>query len=210
MKFRELPKSPLKPQWVCENITPDLAPHRHDAGLICERCQPETQVRMEDVRVLHEATYKELAYFIDPNFLKQKIRAAELKAVKFQEIDGDTMVFRVPSRDFDENGITYTCLVKFDDWESTGSDVSLPATERARLLLWAGNIRLHCTDPSFIYWGYQYILSVIDAAVYPEERQPNIRNPTRRGICCKHLMNVLKVLPFYSGDIAKALKQQFG
>jgi len=187
--------------------------HRHldgDACALCEATGVHQVVSMEDVRALNEATYKELAGMIDGNFLSQKVRADALDGIKLMGFEDNIMRFRINSSEFAQNRIQYQCSVQFDDWDQVGHDRDLNYNEKARLLLWVGNIRLHCTDPSYLYWGYNYLLTVLDAAIYPEERKPVIRNPGERGIVCKHLNRILRVLPFYSGDIAKALKTQFG
>lgn len=177
---------------------------------VCEHLHPHVCLDLHKKNQLNEATYKEIASLVDNNFLNQKIRADELSRVKLDSVQGDTMFFTVPSSEFSSNRVTYSCMVKFDQWDEVGQDRAYKGyEERARMLLWAGDIRLHCTCPSFLYWGYQYILSVLDASIEQETRKPNIRNPGDRGVVCKHLNRVLRVLPFYNGDIAKALKTQF-
>jgi len=158
---------------------------------------------------LRENTYKEVATLIDGNFLNQKIRTEALQGVMFEGIEEDTIHFAVKSSEYEKNRIVYQCLVKFDNWDEIGQDPNLNFVEKARMLLWTGNIKLYCSDPSFLYW-YQYLLTVIDASIYPEDRPPHIRNPQNRGNVCKHLNLVLRVLPFNSGKIAAAMKQQFG
>lgn len=188
-------------EWVVENLD-HAHEHLDDMEKLVEVCRPRL--------VLGEATYRELAYLIDPNFLSQKIRAAELKRVEFAGFDHNTLIFEVPSSEFDENHIKYANLVQFSDWDEVGQMTDLKPIEKARLLLWQGNVKLHCTCPSQLYWGYSSILTVLDSAIYPETRKPIVRNPRERGICCKHLNRTLQVLPFASGRIAAELKNQFG
>ena len=178
---------------------------------VCNHYRPYVSVDMADVRVVNEATYKDLGTLVDGNFLKQKIRAEELTFVRYVGFDPeDIMNFHVNSSNHTKNRIKYTNSIQFDQWEEIGVDPDFDFTEKARLLLWVGDIRLHCTCPSFLYWGYQYMCTVLDAAIYPEERFPRIRNPSERGIVCKHLNRVLRVLPFHNGKMASELKAQFG
>jgi len=178
---------------------------------VCAHFHPYAKVNMRQVAILNEATYKQLGQLIDGNFLKQKIRAAELKGVLVRGFKPEnTLNFHVPSSESDKNRINYTNSVLFDQWEEYGTDPNRNFIERARLLLQDGDVRLHCTCPSFLYWGYQYICTVLDAAIYPEDRHPRVRNPAERGIVCKHLHNTLRVLPFHNADIAHEMKQQFG
>ena len=182
---------------------------RHAA--VCEHHQPYVQLDMPQIRTVNEATYKELGTLIDGNFLNQKVRADELSGINLVGFEPeDVMNFHVNSSKHTRNRIRYTNSIQFDEWDEIGADPDFNFMEKARLLLWVGNIRVHCTCPSFLYWGYQYMCTVLDAAVYPEERFPRIRNPQERGIVCKHLNRVLRVLPFHNAQIASELKRQFG
>jgi hypothetical protein len=155
--------------------------------------------------VLDEETYKELTGLIDPNFLRQGIRAARLARVEYTGFTGRIMRFHVPTK---HGG--FENYIRFMEWYDVAPDTSMDANERARLLVWAGNVQLHCTCPSFLFWGYQYILTQYDASLVPQERFPKIRNPQLKGIVCKHLNRTLKAFPFHIGDIAREIKNQFG
>lgn len=180
----------------------------NDKKNLCKKSNVHQYTNISDIR-LNEATYKEIAGLIDGDFLKQKVRADVLKGIQFMNFDKDIMNFEIESSEFASNGIHYLCGVQFMDWDNLMQDSDFNYIERARLLLWSGDIKLHCTCPSFLYWGYQYLLTSIDASVYPETRKPVVRNPQERGIVCKHLNRILRALPFYSGEIAKGLKDQF-
>jgi hypothetical protein len=164
---------------------------------------------------LDETTIKDITGGIDETFLDQGRRALELRIINlntrtpFDPIEPDTILFDAVSSIYEDNRWTiYECRVKFLEWEQVVADLDLDANEAARMLLWAGNVKLHCSDPSFLYWGYQYILTQLDAAVHPEDRAPNTNNPGLQGVVCKHLNRVLKVLPFHLGTIAKEIKRQ--
>lgn len=123
------------------------------------------------------------------------------------------MVFYVtPSTEYPERSkpAYYENLIQFVGWDEIGGDANTTPKEKASLLLWSSDVRLYCDDPSFLYWGYQYILTQLDASMVPETRYPVENNPELRGIVCKHLNRVLHVLPFYNADIAKAIKDQWG
>ena len=73
-----------------------------------------------------------------------------------------------------------------------------------------GEVLVGCDCPAFLYWGYRYIdtqKGIIDPK-YKEKRAPNVRNPKRRGIICKHLNLVMTVLPFNASSIVKDLKSK--
>jgi hypothetical protein len=158
---------------------------------------------------LDEVTYKDLIGDVTKNAspgaevtkLPHRDWAPLIKFVKFQKRRFDIFQFFVPNR---YNGwFTY---VQFEDWKDILCDHDLNAVEVSRMLLWGGNLRLHCHCPSFKYWGYQYILTQFDGAIKPENRYPTVRNPRLRGVACKHLRRTLKVLPFHLGTIAKEVK----
>jgi hypothetical protein len=207
MRLTEIVSKPVQGEWVHEHSE---TCNCHDVKGMLSAYRPGVRMNIRDAGVLTEATYKELAGMIDPNFLRQGMRASELKAVEFHGFEEDTMHFLVPSKDFDDNSIKYMCSIKFEDWDQIGSDPDMDFKEKALMLLWVGNIKLNCTDPSFLYWGYQYLLTALDSAINPETRKPVIRNPQERGIVCKHLNRVLKALPFHNGKIAAEMKRQFG
>ena len=209
MQFNQLRENKPNFRWYLENNhAPDLK--LYDIEETCRVLQPGAWIDMKEYSALNEATYKDIASLIDPNFLNQKVRADALKGLGLSGFEQNIMQFLINSSKFEENRIRYSCSVLFDQWDEIGQDPDFNFVERARMLLWVGDIRLHCTCPSFLYWGYQYILSVLDASIYPERRTPSIRNPGDRGSVCKHLHRVMKVLPFYSGEIASAMKRQFG
>lgn len=69
-----------------------------------------------------------------------------------------------------------------------------------------GDLAVYCDDPSFLYWGWQYISWNMDYGLEKETREPDIRNPQREGTICKHLYNVLTVLPTHIFTVAKDMR----
>lgn len=169
---------------------------------VCEHhaCKPDNEV-------LEEATYKEIQMFIDNDFLKQKVRANALEGVRHSGFEDHAMYFDIKSSLHKDNNITYSNVVKFNDWDAFIDETEYNPIERARLLMLSGDLMLHCTCPSFLFWGYQYLLTQIDAAVVPEERPPVKRNPQQRGIVCKHLNRTLRSWPFFTSDFARYIRQ---
>jgi hypothetical protein len=158
---------------------------------------------------LTEATYKQIAAKIDDNFLQQKLRAAALEGVRLAGVQDKSLIFYVKSSNYTENETTYTNVVHFDEWDDFIDDPTASPLERARLLMYLGNVKLHCTCPSFLFWGYQYLLHQMGSAVMPEDRPSVKRNPLHRGIVCKHLNRTLKAFPFYTGDLARYIRANY-
>lgn len=169
---------------------------------------PWVDVSMKDVHghnhCIQEATYKEIANLIDPNFLDQGLKAQQLRNIHLKGFEGNVMIIEVDSSI--GNG-KYRNLFRLPQMRELVQDVEVTPMEAAKLLVWAGDVQLHCTCPSFLYHGYQYMLTVLDSSIYPEDRRPKRNNPLERGIVCKHLNRTLKAFPFYIGDIAKEIKR---
>lgn len=174
--------------------------------------------------IMNEASYKELSSMFDNNFLRQGQRMLQLKTIQFRDIESTTgrMHFVVKSstgknnvkvnmpdgsKGHSSSGF-YDNFVRFSDWDHVVTDDDFKAHEAARMLFWVGNVEVFCSCPSFIYYGYKYICTVIDSSLYPENRKPVIRNPGEQGVVCKHLRKTFQVMPFYLGDMATAIKQE--
>lgn len=176
---------------------------RIDSNSLVESWGVETKPSL-----ITEATYKEVAQMIDPNFLKQKVRVAELRKAQYDKFDPyDTMHFSVPSSEYAKNGIIYDTQIKFDMMDEIMEHKDLSTIDRARLLLWYSDIHVRCNCPSFHY-HYAYVATQKGIILPPEENRPaEITNPRNRGVTCKHLTLTLKVLPFNSAKIATHMKK---
>lgn len=160
---------------------------------------------------LAEMTYRDIMGDILPNSvagarnhkLPYRDWAPLIPFVRFVGIKKNTMKFFVPNK---YNG--WETYLQFPEWEAQVRDASLTAPEAARLLFWGGNLRVHCGCPAYLFWGHQYVMTQLDAAIVPETRFPHIRNPDLKGVVCKHLRRTLKVLPFHLGEMAAAIKEQ--
>lgn len=153
--------------------------------------------------MLDEETYKDIMNVVNPMDLPHRDYAPLLRKVEYLETRGNTMKFFVVN---EING--WPCYIQFMDWDAQVADPTINVNEASRLLLWGGNIRIHCKCPSFVFYGYEYILTQLGAAIFPENRFPHIKNPQLKGIACKHLRRCLKVLPFNMGYIASEIKRQ--
>jgi hypothetical protein len=163
--------------------------------------------------ILDEMQFKDLMAAVDPRDLPYRNYAPLVKYVKYIGTDANTMKFYVPSPtphrypEFAAMNLWETYF-QFIEWDQMLHDPSVSASEAARLLFWAGNLRFHCTCPAYKFWGFQYIDTQLGIAIHPEVRFPSIRNPELKGILCKHGIRSLKVLPFHLGDMAKAITAQ--
>lgn len=155
---------------------------------------------------LDEITAPDILHIIDPRDLPHRDYAPLIKYVRYKRFATRNMMeFFVPSPVEINEWYSY---VQWTQWDDVVRDTSLTAPEAARLLYWSGDMRVWCGCPSFLFWGYQYILTQLDASIEPENRFPKIRNPNLKGVCCKHLRKVMKILGFHVGDMAKEIKRQ--
>lgn len=156
---------------------------------------------IESYELLQEFSYKDFLNVWKASDLPHRDYSPLIKSARYVEMRKDTMKFFVPNK---YNG--WNTYIKFDSYYEQIKDTSLTAPEVARLLMWSDNIKLHCTCPAFKFWGSEYILTQLDAAIVPENRFPHIRNPHLKGIVCKHLKRTLEIFRFHFGDLAAQIK----
>ncbi len=166
----------------------------------------ESEFITEFIEILGEKTYKDLMANA-PDFLnvRQKSRAAT-QIPRYLGVHGDTVKWKIES--YTKEGITYNQDVRLMDLQelTDNMDGLQRPIDVVRKAI-QGNIEVHCTDPSWKYWGFQYIGTRDQYAIEPETRSPDIRNPQKKGSICKHLDAVLYVLPFWSSKITSDLKK---
>jgi len=140
--------------------------------------------------------------------------------IRLHNMEKDKWEFRIHSAT--EDDLWYDAVVK---WKNVGPDLERLVADRrnwnkklnkvdlkklAAKMFSNGDIELSCSCPAQLYWGGDYILSQDKyRAKYgePENRSPDIRNPKKYGAYCKHLQNLMKVLPFYKGTMANWIKK---
>lgn len=69
------------------------------------------------------------------------------------------------------------------------------------------DIAIYCNCPAFLYWGGKYNAWKGGFGIRKEIRSPNIRDPQRDQFGCKHLYQVLSVLPFHISHITRDYKK---
>ena len=173
-------------------------------------------------RTAQSRTYKEIISAIDPSFLQHAKRASILQGIRLAKgssctLDKEeepstfcngTMAFVVPSSNNQNNGINYINRIQITEWNDVVNDLTLTPQEATKLIIWSGHVKVHCTCPSFLYYGFQYILTQLGISIYPEDRPPHIRNPGLKGIVCKHLNRSIKAFPFYGNEIRNQVKKE--
>lgn len=172
---------------------------RYSFDCSCGRADGSHDYHCDSVpAILDEMAYKDFAKAIVPNLVPGATLAdlptrdwgPLLKECRYIGYRGDTFEILVNNN---YNG--WSNYYKWDEWNDVVTDTSLNANEAARLLLWAGNLRMFCPCPSFTFWGYAYILTQLDSEIFREDRFPKVRNRQLKGFMCKHGRKSLKTLP---------------
>lgn len=115
------------------------------------------------------------------------------------------LVYRYKTFVFDVEGNDkhYECRLQLPDF---GIVSRMKGDIRTKLdLAIRENVKVHCTCPSWLYSGYQYIGTQLDYAIKFEDREPVIRNPNLEGSVCKHLYHLLRNVEAFETDMVRSL-----
>lgn len=154
---------------------------------------------------IDELTRKDLITDVD-KWTKDKSKLVK-RAVYLGITEDYTVFFRVPSVTADPptNYVVKITLIEYPDIED---DEDMTVKEKVRLAL-TGDVKISCTCPAYLYFGYKYILTQVDAnEAHPENRFPKIRNPKLKGTMCKHCYTALSVLPMNWNSIARDIENK--
>ena len=166
-------------------------------------------IKEEIKHILIEVTAKEIRGMATDPFLNIKHKSDTTPGLDYIATTREgIVVFETPSHTT-EKGIIYTQKVKLLDLFKLINEfgTTLQPIEIVRKAI-QGDVRIHCSDPSWLYWGFQYLGTKKGYALYNEPRAPKIRNPQLKGSVCKHLSNALRVLPFVATRITADLIKQ--
>lgn len=70
------------------------------------------------------------------------------------------------------------------------------------------DIKVKCSCDAFLYQGYRYITYHANSGLDPENRPPDIRNPNREGMACKHIITALMQMKNDYKEIYAMVKEQ--
>lgn len=166
---------------------------------------------------LSEATLRFLRSQVDE---KNQRRSKPVRVPKLVAISDDGVLqFKSESITMEPGNLEkWDNFVELLDWEEVRKHDDLNYYEKANLAVF-GDLKVSCSCPAFLFWGYEFILSEYDARYEgeggedwegktgKEKRPPVIRNPNLDGIVCKHLVAVLQVLTFAVSKVASKLKE---
>lgn len=152
---------------------------------------------------IDELTRKDLIADVD-KWTKDKARLVR-KAVYLGITEDYTVFFRVPSVTA-RPSTNYTVKISLVDYPDIAEDKDLSVQEKVRLAI-AGDLKISCTCPAYLYFGYKYILTQLDSNESDaEHRFPKIRNPKLNGVMCKHCYIAMQAFPLNWSSIAKDIE----
>lgn len=70
-----------------------------------------------------------------------------------------------------------------------------------------GDLRISCTCPAFSFMGYKYITYKTGCGIEKETRSPDIKNPNKEGMACKHILAALEQMKFDYNQIYSLFKK---
>lgn len=141
---------------------------------------------------IYEFTRKDIVGATD---LKTRDRSKKVHGVNYLGIMEDyTICFRV--RSATTPGLTYIDKVQMLDYPEADQEEDLSVRDKVRLAV-AGDLKVRCSCPAFLYWGFEYITTELEIHRGEDQKiYPHIRNPKLEGVVCKHLYSTLNALPF--------------
>jgi hypothetical protein len=150
--------------------------------------------------LLLEVTVKQIRRRVDP---KSKERSKKLTSTFITASKEGTIKFDTESGTNPGIGLYWNQKVKLLDFKEAMSSRRGNDLNKVRDAL-KGDIKVMCDCPAFKWWGWQYIATQEGFKFgQPQNIYPKIRNPKLTGSVCKHLENVLLILPFLAPRIVK-------
>ena len=158
-----------------------------------------------------------------PSFPDRVKKIASAGGLRLKSTDEEKWTFKVHSGTQDD--VWYDIYILFKNIPTTLEklvmDRRLWVTDRskvdmsklAREFLNTADVQISCSCPADLYYGGHYIRSLgkYDAKYSDKElRSPKEKNPRQYGAYCKHLENVMKVLPFYATTASRWLANFYG
>lgn len=145
------------------------------------------------------ANYKKL--ISEKEFLQVQKRARGI-GVELVSIDFEGFELRFRTKSQSRKGVYFTEIIQLSEL----SQDDVVSGKNIGDLLRSAKLKVYCTSPAYIFWGYAYKNWRYGCGLYPERRYPKVRNPRLRGWVDKHLYAVLMTFPFLVSSIGKQLK----
>lgn len=106
------------------------------------------------------------------------------------------------------SGKWWQVFIQIQNIAQISRDKKMPASEKIQLAIDAGDIKVSCKCPDFLYGGYKYIAHVAEFGIEKEEREPVFKNPKTKGTVCKHILGALQDIDNHIDAIEKSYKEE--
>jgi hypothetical protein len=130
---------------------------------------------------------------VDPEHIHHDLYTSRLRKPFLHKAYGSTLMFGSHSSKFVKNGIIYVNKVLFKDFVVLSRDRDISIAEAVSYAIHDLDCKVTCSCPAFGFFGYKFMATQLGYQYGgpPENRFPDIRNPSLRGTVCKHCDNVL-------------------
>lgn len=142
----------------------------------------------------------------------------DVKYLPYKKIDPDHKYYRItpgtdqkvenPSATY-ELWIQVTNVLGDDGWLSVYDPKELPITyDMIKEILRVADVKLFSDDPSFLYQGFEYWLTQLDASIYLEDRKPrkwDKKHGDGENFLTKHFSQLIDQLPFFFNQMASSM-----
>jgi hypothetical protein len=137
--------------------------------------------------------------------VKRKKRGKRIK-VEYRNTNKRTKTSIFKVTDPGGSGKSHEVRVRFPDYSQISRQrKNITREEKIGMALEAGDLKVFCSCPDFLYKGFKYMATEMEYGIRKETRPPNITNKNREGTACKHTLGVLnqitKFMTKISGDM---------
>lgn len=133
--------------------------------------------------------------------------------VKYNKIIHRTSQNRIKTILFDTvdkngSGKKWTVQLQIPDYRDLAKYRKMSHKEKLEMALGAGDIKVNCNCPDFLYGGFKYKATQYNYGIKVEMIPPTIKNPNLEGSACKHTIAVLNKIDNFIDEIAEDIKNK--
>lgn len=118
-------------------------------------------------------------------------------SAKLYKVEGNTILYTVTSSTGKNQYLVSVQLL-----DLTGNKL------RSLKSALSGSIKISCTCPRFLFYGLKYITWHKNVGINRETRSPDITNPNKEGMACKHILVAFDQMKSDYDEIYSLLKDQ--
>lgn len=133
--------------------------------------------------------------------------------VSYKKIRHRTAQNRIKTIIFDAydtkgSGTIWTVQIQIPDYRDISRSKKMSYDEKVRMVLGAGEVKVDCNCPDFLYGGFKYKATQFNYGIKIETIEPTIKNPELKGSACKHTIAVSNKILDYIDTIIDDIKNK--